>query len=75
MKTKLTVIVDSTGNIIATHSPEPTSTTGFPAQSGLYPLSGQTLHEVEFEVPSSFRSHQDIEDFHIQLRDHLAHQR
>jgi hypothetical protein len=73
MKRKLTVVVDERGNVIGTHAPNPNPIEGgIIVQSGLRALPGQVLHEIEFEVPESFHSEQEIVDYHQRIRDHLA---
>ena len=73
MKKKLTVVVDERGNVIATHAPNPNPVAGgITVQSGLRALPGQVLHEIELEVPESFRQEQEIIDFHRRIQDHLA---
>jgi hypothetical protein len=73
MKTKLTVVVDGQGNVVATHAPARKPAAGsIHIESGLGTLPGQTLHEIEFEVPESFQHEQEIVEFHRRIRDHIA---
>ena len=65
MKTKLTAVVDEKGHVVATHTSNRTSSEGnLRIQSGPRTLPGQTLHEIEFEVPESFQHESEIVEFH-----------
>jgi hypothetical protein len=74
-KSKVFVITDAQGEVVATHAPARGVDAKLEVHSGLYPLPGQTLHETEFDVPASFQSEKEIRDFHEQLRVHLARSR
>jgi len=70
MKSKLTVITDSHGAVIATQvghgEPDPKTGIAF----GILAGPGQTIHKMEFDVPS-FRSRRDVDDFHLRVSEFL----
>ena len=73
MKTRLTVVVDEKGEIVATHAPSqrPKGET-IAVQSGLGTLPGQVLHEIDFDVPDSFQNESDVVEFHRRVQSHIA---
>jgi hypothetical protein len=65
MRTKRTVVVDQNGDVVATHAPSLKQVeNSIIVQSGLKALAGQTLHEIEFEVPDTFRNEHEVIEFH-----------
>jgi hypothetical protein len=70
-KTKLTVVVDEDGRVVATqrgHGNVPDPATGIVAS--LTPGPGQHVHRIEFDV-SRIASSGDVASFHEQLERHL----
>jgi len=67
---KLTVVTDESGEIIGTQlgHGEPSGVTG--VTTGLAAGPGQTLHKIDYEMPS-LTSRAEIEEFHRKLAAHL----
>ncbi len=70
-KTKLTVVVDESGRVVATHLGHgdlPDPATGIVASLTAGP--GQRVHKIEFDVPR-ITSAAGVEAFHEQIENHL----
>jgi hypothetical protein len=76
MKTRLAVVVDEKGDVVATHAPDQKPAGGsIHVQAGLRTGPGQVLHEIEFEVPDSFQNEKEIVEFHRRIRDYISQDR
>jgi hypothetical protein len=76
MKTRLAVVVDEKGDVVATHAPDRKPAGGsIQVQARLGTGPGQVLHEIEFEVPDSFQNEKEIVEFHRRIRDHILQDR
>jgi hypothetical protein len=71
--TRLKVMTNAAGEVIATHAVDKKpagSNSGVKAE--MRPLPGQTLHEIEFEMPDSFRNEAEVDQFHLAIGQALA---
>jgi len=70
---KLTVILGKNGRVVATrvgHGPHVDAKSGI--RSHIVAGPGQTLHEIEIEVPEQFKSREDLDRFHASVAANIA---
>ena len=73
MKTRLTVIVDEKGDVVATHAPDrKPQGSSIHVEARLGAGAGQVEYEIEIEVPDSFQNEKEISEFHRRVRDHIS---
>lgn len=67
----VTVVTNDQGKVIATHQVLPGTAPGA-VRSGLRAGPGQTLHEIEIEVPAKIATSEDVAPFHASVQAHLG---